>query len=566
MGYAGTITANGVALEKGATTDALNTSYGRAAIEDQRLNITAVPGSGSVLGVCCYKGVDYAWRNNTGGTAAVMFKSSSEGWAAVDTGHSIDFSVGTAALVAGDLVTGVTSGATCTVGSIQVTSGVWASSTAAGVIHFTTHFGTFVVGEKLRCARLAPTTSADVAVANTAVTWPAGGRYELDIYNFGGHSSTEYLYGANGVGRAFQFDGTNFAFIRTGMTTDTPEHVINHKKHLFLMFAGGSCQHSGTGTPLVWSAITGAAELGLGQDGVGFEKVPGGLLAILCRNKTYILQGSSVADWVLAEHSEVSGAVEWSIQRLTSPLYLDDRGLTSLDAVQEFGNFKDNILSALVQPYIDGRLSLVAGAMVCKEKNQYRLFFTDGSGLYFTFSNHKLVGTTIVEFSKVVSCCWSGEDSAGKERMLFGVTDGYVYRMDSGTSQDGAELVSVMRLAFHHYGSPGVGKRFYSISLEMDLQDALSTDLTLYPDFTFSDANSPRATAQSIDPGKIGGLYGSVKYEEFVWDGSLVGEAFAHIDGHGRNMGILIISTSTYGKPHTIHGATVDYAQRNRRR
>ena len=583
MGYAGAITADGVAVQKGAATQELSDTYLQGSIEARRNSIEAVPGSGDILGVCEYKGSQYAWRNNVAGTFADMYCSSSSGWAAVDLGHRIRFGSGSSepnqfdesfssafsyadTLAVGDTLFGETSGATCLVTGFNFISGSLDDGDAVADVYFTYHVGVFVVGEEIRALRAVTNGIGIITVANEDLHFPANGKYEFDIYNFYGHASTINLYGANGVGKAFEFNGATVSFISTGMEDDTPSHIVAHKKHLFLMFSGGSVQHSSLGVPNTFSPITGAAELGLGDEGSGFKKVTGGKLSMYTRNKTYILSGSSAADWVLAEHSEESGAIEWSIQRLASPIYVDDRGLTSLQAVQEFGDFRDNVLSDLIQPYLDSRTDKIKTSMVVKEKNQYRVFFNDKSALYCTFKNNKLIGATPINLGKIVTAAFSGEDTNGEEVLYFGSTDGYVYKLDSGTSLDGEALASALRIPYYHYGTPTLNKRFYSVTLELDLQEPLSTDLTLFPDFTYSDTNAPKALSQSLDPGAGGGVWGAVNWGEFAWGGALVGEAFAHIEGHGRNMGILITSTSIYEKPHTIHGVTVDFAVRNRRR
>lgn len=584
MGLVSEITADGTSLERGASTDALDATYLQAAIEDQRGHISTVPGSGDVLGCCRFAGDDYVWRNSVAGTEAFMYKSTDNGWAQVDMGHKIIFGSGTVfpesfssgfgtgfsyadELVIGDILRGSISGSTCVVNSFHFLSGSLQEGTATAEIYFTEHNGTFVVGEIIRAVRTATNGLGTITTANTDVSFSPSGKYEFDIYNYGGHASTVMLYGVNGIDKAFQFDGDHGQFIFTGMTNDAPTHLISHKKHLFLMFTGGSIQHSSLGDPTAFSALTGAAELGLGDEGVGFKKVPGGLLSIFTRNKSYILQGTSVADWALAEHSEESGAIEWSIQRLASPIYLDDRGLTTLNAVQAFGDFQDNVISDLVQPYLDSRTEEVQHSMVVRDKNQYRLFFSDNSALYCTFKNSKLIGSTIINFDRKVTAAWSGEDTNGEEILLFGSTDGYLYRLDSGTSFDGAELTSFMRLPYYHYGSPGYNKRFFSINLELDLQEQIATNLSLYPDFTFAENDAPPASAQTVDPGFGGGIFGGLdEWGGFAWGGGLINEGFAHIDGHGRNMGILLTSQATYENPHSVHGATVDYAVRNRRR
>ena len=60
------------------STDATTQATLRAAIQP-------LPGSGNVLGCINYNGTVYAFRNNVGGTAAVMYRSTSSGWEQVGT-------------------------------------------------------------------------------------------------------------------------------------------------------------------------------------------------------------------------------------------------------------------------------------------------------------------------------------------------------------------------------------------------------------------------------------------------------------------------------------------------
>ncbi|MGK7534763.1 hypothetical protein, partial [Salmonella enterica] len=72
----------------------------------------------------------------------------------------------------------------------------------------------------------------------------------------------------DGVNKAFEFDGTNYIPIRTGMATDTPLHVIVHRFYLMLSFRG-SVQVSAIGAPYSWTVVLGAAEIATGDDVTG---------------------------------------------------------------------------------------------------------------------------------------------------------------------------------------------------------------------------------------------------------------------------------------------------------
>jgi len=84
------------------------------------------------------------------------------------------------------------------------------------------------------------------------------------------------------------------------MTTDTPGHIEAHLKYLFLSFPGGSLQHSGIGDPTSWSVITGAGELGIGDEITGLQKTAKSVMAVFSRNSTHLLNGTSPQDWFVS--------------------------------------------------------------------------------------------------------------------------------------------------------------------------------------------------------------------------------------------------------------------------
>ena len=274
-----------VIVETGADTDALNVTYERAAEERARGDIAVVPGSGNILGVWVYNGTVYAFRNNAGGTATAMYKSSSTGWTLVDLGKYKKFHSGVATVAEGATITGATSGATGVMRREVVRTGSFGSANAEGLYVLTGVSGTFQNSENLQVSSSTVSVS-DGTLVTTALT--PSGRYEFTNYNFGGSSTTNRMYGCDGKNTAFEFDGTYWVPIFTGMTADTPVHITAHKKHLFLSFVKGSVQHSSTGTPYTWSIVTGANEIGTGDEVTGFQVLPSDVLAIFNRNRTYI--------------------------------------------------------------------------------------------------------------------------------------------------------------------------------------------------------------------------------------------------------------------------------------
>ena len=256
----------------GASTVELNTTYQGAAIERRRGLIAEVPGSGPVRGVATFKGDVYAWRDNAGATACVMHKATSSGWVAQTFGHTLAFTSGGTAFVEGSSLNGGTSLATATIDRVVKTSGNWGTSDAAGYMVLSSITGTFQSGESLSGSGGGAATSGG---AQVAVSLPPGGKYRTRVENFYGTSSLERLYGVNGVGRAFEWDGSVLTPIEaiSDAALDKPAWIAEFSKHLFLGYGGGALMVSGTGLPLSFDSNDGAFELGLGVDITGLGRL-----------------------------------------------------------------------------------------------------------------------------------------------------------------------------------------------------------------------------------------------------------------------------------------------------
>jgi hypothetical protein len=564
-GSGATVVATSTNQTNAASTPALNATYRNLAADEYRDDIAAPTGSGSVLGVHKYNGTVYCVRNNAGGTAAVLYKETASGWSSVALGREVAFtSGGTTEIVAGNTITGATSGATAVITKVVTTSGTWGAGTAAGYLYFASQTGTFQaenldVGASLNLATIAGNSSA--------ITLSPSGRFEFINHNFGGGSGTTKMYGCDGVNRAFEFDGTVFAWIRTGMVADAPTHIAAHKNHLFLSFAG-SAQHSGIGTPFIWSPVTGAAEIAVGDDITGFLGAPGsttgGALAIYSRNSTHVLYGNSSSDWTLVPYNPDAGAIEWTMQWLGQGVCLDDRGVTTLTTSQRFGNFEEADIAAPVRPYVDSLRDSAVASCVVRKKNQWRLFFSAGAALYVTFRNGTPTGLMPISLAHPVACIASLEAADGEEEIFFGSTDGYVYQMDRGTSQDGANISWSGELVYQHFGSP--------MQLKTFLKAVLEVSGTGYAEFSmaynvgYGTTELPQGVSTSVTSNLSATQWDAFTWDRFYWDGQTLSPSEADLDGTAENIALAFSGSSDAFDPITFNGAIVQMRNRRNKR
>ncbi len=534
--------------------------YRNLAADDYRADITVVPGSGNILGVGIHAGIVYAWRNNIGATAAVMYKATSSGWTAVTLGKTMSFDSGVLAIPEGSTITGQSSGATAVVSRTMLESGSWAASTAAGHLILSSVTGTFTVAENIR---ISTTVYAHVGSVPAQITLAPNGRYETVLANFGGGTANSKMYGVDGVNKAFEFDGTVFAPITTTMPTDTPTHIVVHKQHLFLSF-GSSLQFSAIGDPYKWDPVLGAGEIAMNGPITNLIALPGdqssGALAVYTRHDTSVLYGTSSANFALSTFNTGTGAMPYTAQNMDQSYVLDDRGIVSLGTSLNFGNFTPATLTMTLRPFLINRINLATGSTLSREKGQYRVFFSDGTALYMTILNGKLLGTMPVELLDPVLCTVEGETSNGSAVQYFGSDNGMVYQLDKGTSFDGDAIAANFNLVYNSTKSPRVLKRYRHASVEM------TGDYYAQIQFGYDLAYRSQYLSQALDETHDADLRSSywddMIWDNFVWDGSDVSPSEIGITGTAQNMSIRISSNSDLLQPFTVNSIIIHYTLR----
>lgn len=545
-----------------AVDPATGAEYANLAADAYRVDIDPVPGSGPIRGVAYFNQLVYAWRNNIGGTAMDIYKSSAAGWVKLDLGYGLRFAAGSSAIDEGDTVTGLTSGASAVVTEVSLAGGDWLGGNAFGTLTFATITGgPFQSGETLQVGGSNKAVAAEDSAANALAP---DGTVSFVSSNFGGYSSTPAMFVADGVNRAYEIyaDG-RFVFIDTGNTPDTPKLIAAHKNHLFLTF-GPSLQNSALGNPHNWQPTAGAAEISFSSGITQLLIQPGdqstGAMAVYTRNDTYILYGTSSADWNLVSYNVGTGAIPYTGQNLNQSFVLDDRGVINLATSLNYGNFDSAALTLNIRPFIQQRRNIATASCVNREKAQYRVFFSDGYGLYMTMSNGKLLGSMPVQFPNPVTVMVEGEKPDGTETSFFGSTNGYVYRLDAGTSFDGQEIAANVLLTYNHTGSPRALKRYRKGSLEISG--------TGYAEFTFAYelGYSTPLISQPIgsvyESALVASYWDSVNWDAFVWDGRTLAPSEVEVNGTAENIAVRISSISDIYPSFTVNSVILHYSLR----
>lgn len=547
----------------GASSPSDDADYTLLAANDRRADILKVPGSGAIRGGFIYADVNYAFRDNAGGTAGDLYKETTAGWVKVNFGREIQFTGATAQISDGDVITGATSGATATVVRAMLRTGTWAAA-GVGTLILSGVTLAFQNGEGLKVGGVSKATSNGV---DTAIARAVGGHVETVTANFTGALATKRVYGADGVNLAFEFDGTNYIPIRTGMTTDTPKHIAYHRNHLFLSFLG-SLQYSGIGNPYSWTVLTGANEIGMGDVISGLlpqtGNSAGAALAVFTSGQTSILYGSGSASFNLVPSVQDLGYLAYTLQAVSNNTFgLTGRGVQALITTLNYGDFDYAALSFLVQPLMARKQGLQTASVTLRTKNQYRIYFSDNTGLVFGLTGEKVSGIMPLNYGMPVRVMWSSILSTGEEVTYFGSDDGYVYRDNIGTSFDGNEIEAWIRPAFNNLKSPRVRKQYRRAVFEVECEGYAEVNATY--DLGYANSGVSQAAVQQDQTLIGGGGYwdsSTFNWDSFVWDAPVVADAQISIDGTDVNIGFLFYSKRAQDDPHVIQGVNLLFTPR----
>jgi hypothetical protein len=543
----------------GAVSSQLNAQYLNLAANAYRADIAPPTGSGPIRGGFLYNDIVYCVRDNVGGTAANLWKQSTSGWVQVALFQEVSFTAG-GAVAPADGETLTQGGVTATIKRAVKETGDWVGNTAAGRFIVTSVAGgNFAAGAATASGGATFTLSG----AETDITLLPGGKGEAVQANFTGQLSATRIYHVDGVNRCFEFDGTTVVPIVTGVTPDTPKHVAAFKKHLHLAIQSSSF-NSNIGDPYGYTAVGGAAEQACGDTITNYQLQPGttdsGAMTIYCRNNTLMLYGTSAADWNLVTYSNGVGALDYTAQNMAQAFTMDDRGVFALNASLNFGNFDSASLTNLIRPFIAQHRTKVSCSSLDRTKSQYRVFFSDGYGLYITVVNGKNMGCMPVFFPVYANVAWEGTLSNGELVKFIGGSDGNVHQMDMGSSFDGVAINGYVQFNWAAAKGSRVLKRYRKASFEVSGNGYAAIDFGYQLGYGSSDIQQPNTSsyATPFTPS----FWDSFTWDNFFWDGRTLFPTECEMSGTGENVQVTLASNSSDYLPFAINSAILHYSVR----
>lgn len=398
------------------------------------------------------------------------------------------------------------------------------------------------------------TPNTDVAILCNGVS-PAIIVYQKDDGTFACVSLVE----SNGP----EYEGSDFLPV-----SDYPLRSVVYNQRLHIAYPYGTLFVSHVGDPFQFnSAVKSAGVWWLGSDVTDFVVGPSSL-AVFMEEGIDIIRPADPDlvtgfDEVKETFSPTSGAKPFSAQRILGRiLFCDDRGITSLEATDRYGDFNAVNMSKRIMKTYERYKDIIAGTAVDRDKNQYIVYFTNGQGITLTVEpNYRgdftVRGTTRFNLGLNINTVWGVRKES--ERLLTSRDDAYLRKQHKDAqSFDGEVISSKFTSAFHSYGSPTNWKTFQRVLFE--LSATKGQFFSFRPIFNYQRIDTPKANIYTTDPTPASGIWGEGDWGEFVWGGTgAVNQEYLYMMGIGFNMSLQFSCSSKYHNPHVVHNAIVLY-------
>lgn len=556
-----TIASSGVSFDTVNKRATLTLTTSLASSPADKANVTFTTSKGKIIGVAAWQNKAIAVRNDnvyqSNGTAWNKINVPSYGTVQVNgatqTGSTLIVDGLTAAPQAGD---------TFIIAGVELVYTVTADATV------TSGGATLSINPALDSS-----PANDAAITFLTANRSGGLKNRFEKYRIG---TTEKIVGVDSVNVPFIYDATTFTCLNSAPSDVVgAEHVVWFKNQLFFA-KGDKLTFTSPYTDNDFNPANGAGTIGVGSAITGLVVFREQLI-IFSQSRISQLVGNTLSDFVLKPITLNIGCIDTdTIQEVGSDImFLAPDGLRLLSGTDTFGDYGLAVVSKVIQSEMTSfiRASTSFSSIVIKQKSQYRIF---GYNDNITMQNAVgILGTQTVgdqtgvlawaELRGIKAYVADGDYNGRTEVLLFANEDGYVYRMESGNSFDGNNIIAEFSTPFVFINDPRVRKTFYKLFLYTDPEAGVTTSVNLRLDFDDQGVVQPETIILS-NVSATAGIFGSntATYGTSVYGGSLKKLFQTQLVGSGFAASLQFVSNSI-DAPFSLDAATLEFSTHDRR-
>lgn len=359
--------------------------------------------------------------------------------------------------------------------------------------------------------------------------------------------------------------------------TNAPQgqkYVQEFGGYLWLSDGTGSLTFSAPNDDNDYNAIDGAGEINVGFDVVGLGLWRGALY-VFGSQRIAQVTGTSAADWIvtpLTDNVGMTGA--YSLQEVNGDLiFLSNDGLRTISGTARIFDRELGVISRPISTLIVPMGGENLTSVVVKTKSQYRLF--QGTGSTDKATAPGIIGTLKLQTNGSVAWEWSktqgilaaSTDSGvfnEAELVLHGGFDGYVYKQESGTTFDGADIPALYQTPYLVFNDPNIRKIPQKLCANFRTGGDVTLSLGVLFDYADPAVSNPSDTIIDLSGGA--GIWDSgLTWDSasLFWDSVPLTRKCAYIVGSGFSCSFLFSSSG--GPDYSLQAYVINFAQGARR-
>ena len=499
-----TITTTDLATKKRVT---FNISPAIASTAASKADVTFQTGSGNIEGLLAFEDSAIACRGNSiwnsAGAASGWTRINVPSYGTVTANGTNNFDASSISMAG--LTAKPQAGDTFTIAGIDKVYTVTVDATGTGT-------QTISIDPNLAAA-----VSSNQAITFLSASRKSMGRHRFTTFNFLG---VETAIGVDGTNVPFKYNGATFTALNDAPSDVVgSSHVVNFKNRI-LYGKDTTLTYTTDFNESDFSAASGAGTINVGGVITGLIVFREQLI-IFTERSILRLVGSSEADFNLQPITLDIGCIhEDTIQEIGGDiLFLGPDGIRSLSGTDKIGDFGLAVVSKEIQDEVTNFVNRnqTFSSLVIREKSQYRIF---GFNTSITESSAQgLLATQLQE-----GLAWgelrgirareaSSNLNGGAELAIFGHTDGYIYKMESGNSFDNKNIIATFATPFLPMTDPRVRKTLYKVHLYTDPQGSFNSDFQLKYDFNDPTLiQPPTITLSNSSVSDLQPVFGNVQF------------------------------------------------------
>ena len=394
---------------------------------------------------------------------------------------------------------------------------------------------------------------------NASITWlqtsrESSNKVRYDRYNLSGTPTITFVDGAN---YPVKYDGTTFKVLNEAPTDLIGASFVALFKSQLFFANDNTLIFSAPFTDDNFTSAAGSGTISLEENVTGLI-VYREQLIVFTRRKIYRITGNTIADFVLQPITLDIGCVSsGTVQEVGGDvMFMAPDGLRLLSATDRIGDFGLSTASKSIQDVMTNFTSSHTSFASCviRGKSQYRVF-----GYSPSVSSGSARGILGTQFSDQSSegMAWSRlrgfnvyavdsyYDDSEVEVVVFSNNNGYVYRMESGSSFDGANIRATFSTPHFSLNDPRLRKTVYKLTTYVDPRGSVSG--TAAAKFDFAQPNTPEPAPISFNNGaaSTASFYGDAAYGTATYGGKLVNVFTNQLVGAGNSVSIQFVFDGT---------------------